>query len=75
MDMAVHIDFRAAFDLMGSDRHSNHVFAAGQDGPIANVAKYLDGQPVLGVNPAPDQFDGVLLPVCSRTSRATRRRR
>lgn len=39
------------------------VVALGQDGLVANVAKYLDGQPVLGVNPAPDRFDGVLLPV------------
>ena len=27
------------------------VVAVGQDGLVANVAKYLDGQPVLGVNP------------------------
>lgn len=39
------------------------VVALGQDGLVANVAKYLDGQPVLGVNPAPDRFDGVLLRV------------
>lgn len=37
------------------------VVAVGQDGLVANVAKYLDGQSVLGVNPAPDRFDGVLL--------------
>jgi NAD kinase len=37
------------------------VIAVGQDGLVANVAKYLDGQPVLGVNPAPDQYDGVLV--------------
>ena len=30
------------------------VVAVGQDGLVANVAKYLSGQPVLGVNPAPD---------------------
>lgn len=36
------------------------VVAVGQDGLVANVAKYLDGQPVLGVNPAPDLYDGVL---------------
>ena len=27
------------------------VVAVGQDGLVANVAKYLDGQPVIGVNP------------------------
>ncbi|MDX8458277.1 hypothetical protein [Mesorhizobium humile] len=37
------------------------VVAVGQDGLVANVAKYLNGQPVLGVNPAPDLYDGVLV--------------
>lgn len=37
------------------------IVAVGQDGLVANVAKYLDGQPVLGVNPAPDLYDGVLV--------------
>jgi NAD kinase len=37
------------------------VIAVGQDGLVANVAKYLDGQPVLGINPAPNQYDGVLV--------------
>lgn len=37
------------------------VVAVGQDGLIPNVAKYLSGQPVVGVNPAPDRYDGVLV--------------
>ncbi|KMS56305.1 inorganic polyphosphate/ATP-NAD kinase [Novosphingobium barchaimii LL02] len=37
------------------------VVPVGQDGLVANVAKYLDGQPVIGVNPAPDLHDGVLV--------------
>lgn len=37
------------------------VIAVGQDGLVANIAKYLAGQPVLGVNPDPDQYDGVLV--------------
>ncbi|HEX8389415.1 MAG TPA: hypothetical protein VF636_10380 [Sphingomonas sp.] len=37
------------------------IVVVGQDGLVANVAKYLDGQPVLGVNPAPDLYDGVLV--------------
>lgn len=37
------------------------VLAVGQDGLVPNVAKYLDGQPVLGVNPEPEQFEGVLV--------------
>lgn len=33
----------------------------GQDGLVANVAKYLSGQCVLGVNPDPCSYDGVLV--------------
>ncbi|MCB1173817.1 MAG: NAD(+)/NADH kinase [Leptospiraceae bacterium] len=38
------------------------VLTLGQDGLVVNTAKYLDGQPVLAVNPDPARFDGVLLP-------------
>lgn len=39
------------------------VVAAGQDGLVANTLKYLTGgQPLLGVNPDPERWDGVLLP-------------
>src|SRR5207237_7384718 len=31
------------------------VVAVGQDGLVANVAKYLDGQPVIGVDPEPER--------------------
>jgi hypothetical protein len=48
---------------------SNFIFAAeakvvvlGQDGLVANTMKYLDGQRVIGVNPDPARWDGVLLP-------------
>lgn len=53
---------RADFDrfLFGPE---DIIVAVGQDGLVANVAKYLDGQPVLGVNPAPDLYDGVLVRV------------
>lgn len=37
------------------------VVPLGQDGLVANVAKYLSEQPVIGVNPAPDLYDGVLV--------------
>lgn len=37
------------------------VIAVGQDGLVANVAKYLDGQPVVGVNPDPTRNPGVLV--------------
>jgi hypothetical protein len=35
--------------------------AVGQDGLVANVAKYLDGQRVIGINPDPTSYDGVLV--------------
>lgn len=37
------------------------VVVVGQDGLVANVAKYLDGQPVIGINPEPDRNPGVLV--------------
>ncbi len=37
------------------------VVAVGQDGLVANVAKYLEGQPVVGINPDPSRYDGVLV--------------
>jgi len=36
------------------------ILAVGQDGLVANVAKYLDGHPVVGINPDPRRYDGVL---------------
>jgi NAD kinase len=41
---------------------SDIVVALGQDGLVANAMKYLDGKPLIGVNPDPLRFDGVLLP-------------
>lgn len=38
------------------------VIVLGQDGTVANVAKYVGDCPLLGVNPDPERFDGVLLP-------------
>lgn len=38
------------------------VVAVGQDGLVANVMKYLHGQPLIGINPDPERWDGVLLP-------------
>ena len=62
---------RALARLQRVDRQylSNFIFGAddivvvlGQDGLVANTLKYLDGQHVLGVNPDPKRWDGVLLP-------------
>ncbi|MBL9178128.1 MAG: hypothetical protein JNM65_08690 [Verrucomicrobiaceae bacterium] len=38
------------------------VVALGQDGLVANTLKYLNGQPLVGVNPDPKRYDGQLLP-------------
>jgi NAD kinase len=38
------------------------IVVVGQDGLVANVAKYLTEQPVIGINPTPEAFDGVLVP-------------
>jgi NAD kinase len=38
------------------------VMALGQDGLVANTMKYLNGHPLVGVNPDPYRYDGILLP-------------
>lgn len=38
------------------------VVAVGPDGLVANTMKYLSEQPLIGVNPDPGRWDGVLLP-------------
>jgi hypothetical protein len=38
------------------------VVAIGIDGLVANTAKYLNGQPLVAVNPDPKNIDGILLP-------------
>ncbi len=37
------------------------IVVVGQDGLVANAAKYLDGQPVVGINPEPHRNPGVLV--------------
>ena len=41
---------------------SDVVVTVGQDGLVANVAKYAVGLPIVAVNPDPQRIDGVLLP-------------
>ncbi|MEM1050234.1 MAG: hypothetical protein AAGL24_29030 [Pseudomonadota bacterium] len=36
------------------------IVAIGQDGLVANLAKYVSDQPILGVTPDPERFEGVL---------------
>lgn len=38
------------------------VITVGQDGLVANTAKYAVGLPIIGANPDPSRFDGILLP-------------
>jgi NAD kinase len=60
----------------------NYVFAlnkevvvvVGQDGLVANTAKYALGLPIVGVNPEPTRYDGVLLPFDAKTGPAAVRR-
>lgn len=45
--------------LFGGD---DVVIVIGQDGLVANTLKYLNGQPLIALNPDPARYDGVLLP-------------
>lgn len=42
------------------------IIAIGQDGLVANTLKYLKNQPLIGVNPDPKSYDGVLLPFSTK---------
>lgn len=39
------------------------IIAIGQDGLVANLAKYLTGQAVIGITPDPEKSEGVLTPL------------
>jgi NAD kinase len=63
---AIPLSFRRA--RIGRDDLARFVFepadvivAVGQDGLVANVAKYVEGQPVIGINPDPTANRGVLV--------------
>lgn len=43
-------------------RETDLVVVVGQDGLVANTAKYANGLPILAINPDPGRYDGVLLP-------------
>jgi hypothetical protein len=38
------------------------IVVIGQEGLVANCLKYLSTQPVIGINPEPERWDGVLVP-------------
>lgn len=46
------------------------VVVVGQDGLVANVAKYVGSVPIVAVNPDPRRFDGVLLPFAIEQARS-----
>ncbi len=46
------------------------IVVVGQDGLVANTAKYLEGQPVVGINPDPARNPGVLVPHPPEAARA-----
>jgi hypothetical protein len=66
VDVAIPSQWRRArvvrADLSGFlFRPDDIVVAVGQDGLVANVAKYLSGQPVVGVNTDPSRNEGTLV--------------
>jgi NAD kinase len=63
------LDFGLPRQFLDRDLVSTYLFGPadlivtlGQDGLVANTAKYAGAQPIIGVNPDPERFDGVLLP-------------
>lgn len=45
------------------------IVPVGQDGLVANTAKYAGSQPIVGVNPDPARYDGMLLPFTPESAR------
>ena len=61
LDIPVHVVDRSlipTYVFTGSEV----VVTVGQDGLVANVARYVGSKPIVAVNPDPERFDGVLLP-------------
>lgn len=46
-------------------KESDLIIVLGQDGLVANTAKYVNNQPIIAINPDPKRFDGILLPFCT----------
>ena len=59
----IHAKRRDEGAVVGSTLAEQGLLENGQDGLVANTLKYLtSGQPLIGVNPDPARWDGVLLP-------------
>jgi hypothetical protein len=54
--------------------HCELVVVVGQDGLVANTAKYVGNLPIVAVNPDPQRIDGVLLPFQVKQARTMVRR-
>ena len=70
-------DFDLPVQLVDRDFLPNFVFGphdvivtVGQDGLVANTAKYAVGLPIVAINPDPQRIDGVLLPFRTEQARA-----
>ena len=68
-ELLFQIDLGYPIKQVNRDYISNFDFARcvavvvfGQDGLVANVAKYVGDVPIIGVNPDPNRNDGILLP-------------
>lgn len=42
--------------------HNQVIIVIGQDGLVANVAKYANNIPIIAINPDKERYDGILLP-------------
>jgi NAD kinase len=63
LDLGMPLTFIDRSYLPGYDfRGCWAVVVVGQDGLVANAAKYVGNVPIIAVNPDPQRFDGVLLP-------------
>lgn len=54
------VDRQYVSSFLFSEKHL--IVVIGQDGLVANTAKYANGCPIIGVNPDGDRYDGILLP-------------
>lgn len=70
-------DFDLPIQVVDRDFLPNYLFGpsdvvvtVGQDGLVANTAKYALGLPIVAVNPDPQRIDGVLLPFRTDQARA-----
>ena len=63
LDLGMPLTFIDRSYLPGYDfRGCWAVVVVGQDGLVANAAKYVGNVPIIAINPDPARFDGVLLP-------------